>query len=105
MEVVEMRVKQMSEGRIYWSLGRQGDAAMGVEVAAEGTDNIRRTTFLRGKHGRETVVLDESYSPEEFAEILRAEEGLLPSTVVEGGSAKRLLSEAMDCIRRVRDGL
>jgi hypothetical protein len=50
-------------------------------------------------------VLDESYSPEEFAEILRAEEGLLPSPVVEGGSAKRLLSEAMDCIRRVRDGL
>ena len=95
----------MSEGRIYWSLGRQGDAVMGVEVAAEGTGNIRRTVFQRGKHGREAVVLDERYSPEEFAEILRAEEGLLPSKVVEGGSAKRLLSEAMDCIRRVHDGL
>ncbi len=100
-----MRVKQMSEGRIYWSLGRQGDAVVGVEVAADGSGNIRRTAFLRGKHGRETIVLDERYAPDEFAEILSAEEGLLPSRTVEGGSARRLLSEAMDSIRRVRDGL
>lgn len=100
-----MRVKQVSESKIYWSLGRQGDAVMGVEVAAEGPSSVRRTAFLRGKHGRESVVLDERYSLEEFAEILRAEEGILPSKIVEGGSAKRLLSEAMDSIRRVRDGL
>jgi hypothetical protein len=101
-----MRVKHLSESRISWSLGRgEGDTVLGVEVFFEKGGRVRRTVYSRGKYGKEKAVFEEAYGADEFCEILRAEESLLPSATVEGGNARVLISEAMDRLRRVYDGL
>ncbi|MEJ5293123.1 MAG: hypothetical protein WHS82_05960 [Candidatus Methanosuratincola sp.] len=103
-----MRVKYISEKRIYWSLGRgQGDQVVGVEVSAVGEDRVKRTVFSRGKFGRETKINEEEYSVEEFLEILGAERTILKSKAPAGnsGDGKELLLDAIEMIRRVYNGL
>lgn len=98
-----MRVKQISENRIYWCLGRgQGDQVLGVEVFAAG-GKIFRTLFSRGKFGREVKIAMEEYSAEEYMEIIHAERSLIPSKANEG--TKELLLCALEAIRRAYNGL
>lgn len=104
----KMRVKYVSENRIYWSLGRgQGDQVVGVEVAAVGEDRVRRTVFSRGKFGRELKINEEEYSVEEFLEILGAERSILKRKDPrgDGGDDKELLLDAIEILRRVYNGL
>ncbi len=103
-----MRVRYVSESRIFWSLGRgDGDLTLGVEVSSVG-GRIRRTVFSRGKFGRESIVFEEAYSAEEYLEVLRAEETLTLGIAPPGEGqerAKRLLLEAIERLRRVYNGL
>ncbi|MDI9644670.1 MAG: hypothetical protein QFX35_05575 [Candidatus Verstraetearchaeota archaeon] len=103
-----MRVKYVSENRIYWSLGRgRGDEVLGVEVSALGSDRVRRTIFSRGKYGKETTVAMEEYTAEEFLEILTAEESLVRRRCdsEKGGCGRELLLEAIEMIRRAYNEL
>lgn len=99
-----MRVRQMAENRLYWSLGRgDGDNTLGVELFLDMKGHVRRTTFSRGKFGRERVILEEEYSMEEFMELLEAERMLLSSEGKRDSvsiGVKPLLLEAIDRIRR-----
>lgn len=104
----KMRVKYVSENRIYWSLGRvHGDQVLGVEVSAVGEDRVRRTVFSRGKFGRESKINEEEYSVEEFLEILGAERSILERKDPAGNErdGKELLLEAIEILRRVYNGL
>ncbi len=104
----KMRVRYVSENRIYWSLGRgQGDRVFGVEVSAVGEDRVRRTVFSRGKFGREEKINEEEYSVEEFLEILGAERSILKRKDPAGKEAdgKELLLDAIEILRRVYNGL
>ena len=107
MRYKKMRVKQVSENRIFWTLGKgKGDEALGVEFALEGGARVRRTIFSRGKYGKEKTIFEEIYGTDEFFEIIRNEELLLPKrSSSEGEDAKQLLTEAMEKLRRVCDGL
>lgn len=105
---MKMRVKYISENRIYWSLGRdQGDQVLGVEVFAVGKDRIRRTVFSRGKFGKETRIAEEEYNTEEFLEIIGAERSVAQrqGNGEKEGNGKELLLDAIEIIRRVYNGL
>jgi hypothetical protein len=105
---VKMRVKYVSENRIYWSLGRgHGDRVVGVEVSALGEDRVRRTVFSRGKFGREEKINEEEYSVEEFLEILEAESAILKrkDPAGDGDGGKELILRAIEILRRVYNGL
>jgi hypothetical protein len=100
-----LRVRQTSEDRLYWTIGRgELDNVLGIELVVDSNDHVRRTIFSRGKFGRESILFEEVYSAEEFLEILRAEKLLLGQKCSDS-SAKALLLEAMDRLRRVYDGL
>jgi len=102
-----VRVRQAAENRLYWSLGRgDGDDVLGVELFLDMKGHVKRTTFSRGKFGKERIILEEEYSVEEFLEILDAGRVLLYSICDHGHAgtdAKLLLLEAIDRIRRAYD--
>lgn len=105
---VKMRVRYVSENRIYWSLGRdRGDRVVGVEVSALGEDRVRRTVFSRGKFGKEEKLIEEEYSLEEFLEILGAERSILKRKDPAAGrdDGKEMILRAIEILRRAYNGL
>lgn len=92
------RVRQVAPNRLFWSAGRaRGDSYLGVEVWLERGGEVRRRVFLRGKYGRESVLAEESYSGEEYQEILHAEGELLAAAA--GAGARQLVQEALVRLR------
>jgi hypothetical protein len=84
--------------RLFWSMGRGiGDSCTGVELWLDQKGAVRRCTFSRGKYGKEKVIVEESYSMEEYQEILLAEEELL--ALDRGAGAKELVQEALARLR------
>jgi hypothetical protein len=84
--------------RLFWSAGRgAGDNCLGVELWLDHKGAVRRCVFLRGKHGKENVIMEESYSREEYHEILQAEGELLASGVLTG--ARELVQGALARLR------
>jgi len=84
--------------RLFWSAGRAiGDSYTGVELWVDNKGAVRRCTYLRGKYGKERVVAEESYSREEYEEILQAEGELL--AVAGRSGARELVQEALARLR------
>ncbi|MDD1775822.1 MAG: hypothetical protein LUP94_00540 [Candidatus Methanomethylicus sp.] len=82
-----MRVKHVSENRIYWTLGRanspEKEEVLGIEMTVEGGLQVHRIIFARGKFGHERVIFEETYQIEEFFDILKNEAELLSGLKTE----------------------
>jgi uncharacterized protein YllA (UPF0747 family) len=92
------RVRHVGPNRLFWSAGRgTGDYYTGVELWLDQKDAVRRCTFTRGKYGKEKVNAEESYSREEYQEILQAEGELL--ALDKGAGARELVQEALVRLR------
>jgi hypothetical protein len=72
------RVRNVGPNRLFWSAGRgTGDDYTGVELWLDMKGAVLRRVFSRGKYGREKLIVEETYSKEEYQEILQAEGELL----------------------------
>lgn len=92
------RVRNVAPNRLFWGAGRgSGDSCLGVEVWVDQRGVVRRCVLLRGKHGKESVMAEESYSREEYLEIIHAEGELLAMGSSMG--AKELVQEALVRLR------
>ena len=93
------RVRQVAPNRLFWSAGRGGgDNYLGVEVWVDHERWVHRCVFARGKYGRESAIVEESYSEEEYCEILHAE-GELMVLDMERKGARALVGEALARLR------
>ena len=92
------RVRHVAPNRLFWSAGKgSGDSYLGVEVWLDQKEVVRRCIFSRGKYGKESVIAEESYSMEEYQEILHAEGELMALSGRAG--AKELVQEALVRLR------
>lgn len=101
-----MRVRQVTDRAIFWSLGREGgDKVAGVEVSLEGKGRVCRRIISRGKYGRESILFEERYAADEYQGILRSELAFVSSLDKTDKDLILLIMEVIESLRRVCERL
>ncbi|MGQ9759561.1 MAG: hypothetical protein ACUVQ5_03190 [Candidatus Methanomethylicaceae archaeon] len=101
-----MRVRQVSDRAIFWSLGRgDGEELIGVEVSLEGEEGVRRRIIRQGKYGKERTLFEERYLVDEYKGILRSEFALISSFNKTNKDLTLAIMEAIESLRRVYERL